>query len=233
MSQREALQAGLDKTAAALLELIAQQGDSQGSALVSEWSRTRESVKDSANGLRLTSEKIPVHTTRNTQQQNPRNYSGKTHMASASGSGDPYRPTLASNSSSAEGQFATQSERFASSDANVSGSESKASALGLRPGQPKQFTPREGDAGISSPASLTPEGSQLLASTLATLGLDHSNASATEIIAALVTSLQSKTSSGAELARSEPLSSGAEVESQIQAFCRESSREGGLQALHG
>ena len=219
MFRNEALHAGLDKTAAALLELIAQQGDSQGSALVSERSRTRESVKDSANGLRLTSEKIPVHTTRNTQQQNPRNYSGKTHMASASGSGDPYHPTLASNSSSAEGQFARQSERLASFDANVSGSESKASALDLRPGQTKQFTPREEGAGISSLASLTTEESQRLTSTLATLGIDHSKASAAEIITALVASLQSKTSSGVELARSEPLSSGAEVESQLQAFC--------------
>ena len=226
MSRQEALHAGLDKTAASLLEAIAQHRDSQGSALVSEWSQTRESDKDPATGLRPTSEKIPVHTTRNTQQQNPRKYSGRTHTASASGSGDPYRPTLASNSSSAEG-LATQSERFALSHANVSGSESKASALGLRPGQPKQFTPREEGAGISSPASLTPEGSQLLASTLATLGLDHSKASATEVIAALFTSLQSKTSSGAELARSEQLSSGAEVESQIQAFCHESSRVGG------
>ena len=84
-------------------------------------------------------------------------------MASASGSGDPYRQTFASNSSSAEGQFAYQSERLASNDARVSGFESKASALGLKPGPLKQFTPREEGAGISSPASLTPEGSQLLA----------------------------------------------------------------------
>ena len=106
MFRNEALHAGLDKTAAALLELIAQQRDSQGSALVSEWSQTRESDKDSATGLRTTSEKIPVHTTRNTQQQNPRNYSGKTHGVSASGSCDPYRKTLDSNSSSEQGQFA-------------------------------------------------------------------------------------------------------------------------------
>ena len=142
MSSREALQAGLGQTAHALLELMEQQRDSQGSALVSERSRTLESVTDSATGLRLNSEKVPAFTARNTQRTQTRNYSGKTHMASASGSGDPYRQTLASNSSSAEGQFACKSERLASFDANVSGSESKASALGLRPGQTKQFTPR-------------------------------------------------------------------------------------------
>ena len=114
MSQREALQqTGLDKTAAALLELIAQQGDSQGSALVSARSQTLESVTDSATGLRLNSEKVPAFTAENTQQTQPRKYSGKTHMASAGGSGDPYHSTLASNSSSAEGQFASQSERLA------------------------------------------------------------------------------------------------------------------------
>ena len=193
-----------------------QQGGSQGSALASARSQTRESLTDSATGLRSQSEKVPAFTARNTQQENPRNYSGKTHMASASGPGDPYRQTLASNSSRAEGQFASQSVRLASTDARVSGSESKASALDLKPGPLKQFTPREEGAGISSLASLTPEGSQRLTSTLATLGIDHSKASAAEIITALVASLQSKTSSGVELARSEPLSSGAEVESQIR-----------------
>ena len=134
MFRNEALHAGLGKTAHTLLELMEQQRDSQGSALVSERSRTLESVTDSATGLRLNNEKIPAFTARNTQRTQTRNYSGKTHMASASGSGDPYRQTLASNSSSAEGQFAPQSERFASYDAKVSGSESKAPALGLRPG---------------------------------------------------------------------------------------------------
>ena len=108
MSRNEDLHAGLDETAATLLELIAQQRDSQGSALVSERSRL-EFITNSATGLRLNNEKIPASTARNTQQTQTRNYSGKTHMASASGSGDPYRPTLASNSSSAEGQFASQS----------------------------------------------------------------------------------------------------------------------------
>ena len=174
MASNEALHAGLGETAHALIELMEQQRGSQGSPLVSERSRTLESNTDSANGLRLNNEKIPASTARNTQQTQTRNYSGKTHMASASGSGDPYRPTLASNSSRAEGQFASQSERFASTDAKVSGSESKALALGLRPGLTKQFTPREEGAGISSLASLTPEGSELIASTLAALGFDHS-----------------------------------------------------------
>ena len=227
MFRNEALQTGLGKTANDLLDLIKQHRGSEESPLVSVRNQT-QSITDSATGRRLTDEKIPATTARNTQQNKLRNHSGKTHMASASGSGGPYRQTLASNSSSAEGQFAPQSERFASTDAKVSGSESKASALGLRPGPTKQFTPREGGAGLSGLASSTTEEREVIASTLAALGLDHSDARATELLIKLVTSLQSKTSSGAELARSEPLDSGAEVESQIQAFCRESSRDGGL-----
>ena len=192
MFRNEALHAGLGRTAHALLELMEQQSDSQRSALVSARSQTRESVTDSATGHRLNSEKVPAFTAENTQQPQPRKYSGKTHTASASGSGDPYRRTLASNSSRAEGQFASQSERLASNDARVSGLESKASALGLKPGPSKQFTPREEGAGIPSPASLTPEVSQLIASTLAMQGIDHSNASAAEVIAALATSLHCK-----------------------------------------
>ena len=152
MFRHEASHAGLGETAHALLELMEQQSDSQGSALVSARSQTFESATDSATGHRLNSEKVPAFTAENTQQPQPRKYSGKTHTASASGSGDPYRRTLASNSSRAEGQFASQSERLASNDARVSGFESKASALGLKPGPSKQFTPREEGAGIPSPA---------------------------------------------------------------------------------
>ena len=185
MFRNEALQTGLGKTANDLLNLIEQHRGSEESPLVSVRNQT-QSITDSANGRRLTSEKIPATTARNTQQNKLRNYSGKTHMASASGSGGPYRQTLASNSSSAEGQFAPQSERFASTDAKVSGSESKASALGLRPGPTKQFTPREGGAGLSGLASSTTEEREVIASTLAELGLDHSDARATELLIKLV-----------------------------------------------
>ncbi|MAI33849.1 MAG: hypothetical protein CMM07_19540, partial [Rhodopirellula sp.] len=242
MFRNEALHAGLEQTAAALLEFMAQQrSGSQGSALVSARNQSRESMTDSATGHRLTSEKVPDTTSRNTQHENPRNRGGRTHTASASGSGDPYRQTFALNSSSAEGQFASQSERLASKDARVSGPDSKASALSFgRVSQPdipnkkqmpellKQFTPREEGAGITSPASLTPDGSQLLTETLASLGIDHSKASTNEVIAALLTSLHSKTSSDVTRTRTEQLSLGAEVESQLQAVCHESSREGGL-----
>ena len=89
MFRNEALQTGLGKTANDLLDLIKQHRGSEESPLVSERSRTLESNTDSANGLRLNNEKIPASTARNTQQTQTRNYSGKTHMASASGSGDP------------------------------------------------------------------------------------------------------------------------------------------------
>ena len=75
MSHHEALHAGLEQTARTLLELMEQQRDPQGSALVSERSRTLESNTDSANGLRLNNEKIPASTARNTQQTQTRNYS--------------------------------------------------------------------------------------------------------------------------------------------------------------
>ena len=114
MFRNEALHAGLETTAAALLEWAMQQRrGSQGSALVSARNQSRESMTDSATGHRLTSEKVPDITSRNTQHENPRNRGGRTHTASASGLCDPYRKILASNSSSVEGQFASQSERLA------------------------------------------------------------------------------------------------------------------------
>ena len=72
MARNEALHAGLEQTAHTLLELMEQQRDSQGSALVSERSRL-EFDKNSATGLRLTNEKIPASTARNTQQTQTRN----------------------------------------------------------------------------------------------------------------------------------------------------------------
>ena len=66
MFRNEALQTGLGKTANDLLDLITQHRGSEASPLVSERSRL-QSVTDSATGRRLTNEKIPVITARNTR----------------------------------------------------------------------------------------------------------------------------------------------------------------------